>query len=78
MMRFCLTNKINALRIPISLELALNPKLKIPKKSCVECKGELAWTFLDKLFEAAAAYGIVILLDMHRMSAVSFGDTPYS
>jgi aryl-phospho-beta-D-glucosidase BglC (GH1 family) len=71
-LKFCSTNKINALRIPISLALALNPEQRVAAAKCAECPpGAKSWDMLDKLFDKAAAVGILIVLDMHRMDPVS-------
>jgi hypothetical protein len=71
-LKFCSTNKINALRIPISLALALNPEQRIAASSCAECPPNAkSWDMLDTLFNKAAAVGILIVLDMHRMDPVS-------
>jgi hypothetical protein len=71
-LKFCSTNKINALRIPLSLALALNPEQRVAAGKCAECPpGAKAWDMLDKLFDKAAAVGILIVLDMHRMDPVS-------
>jgi hypothetical protein len=66
---FCKTYEINALRIPISLDLALDP-LAVPS-SCAECPaGKTSFDMLDVLFTKAANAGILILLDMHRLDKV--------
>eukprot|EP00611_Tribonema_gayanum_P025739 TRINITY_DN5951_c0_g2_i3.p1 TRINITY_DN5951_c0_g2~~TRINITY_DN5951_c0_g2_i3.p1 ORF type:complete len:198 (-),score=31.61 TRINITY_DN5951_c0_g2_i3:1575-2168(-) len=70
-LNFCQANKINALRVPVSLDLALNSKTVVMPGSCQECSAELAWDMLDRLFVMAAARGIVIVLDMHRLDQVS-------
>ncbi|CAL5977322.1 1 [Hexamita inflata] len=67
----------NAIRIPFSCELALNLTLKQPvneKNQFVidyelnpKLKGLTSAEILDYLINAAAARGIVILLDMHRL-----------
>ncbi|KAG5180347.1 glycoside hydrolase superfamily [Tribonema minus] len=61
----------NALRIPLSLDLALAPKTVIEDTACDLCGGQLSWKVLDDLFDLAAAYGILILLDMHRLDKVT-------
>jgi hypothetical protein len=71
-LKFCTTNKINALRIPLSLALALNPEQRVAASKCAECPpGAKSWDMLEKLFDKAAAVGILIVLDMHRMDPVS-------
>jgi Cellulase (glycosyl hydrolase family 5) len=66
---FCKANKINALRIPISLDLALDQQAM--PGSCAECPaGKTAYDMLDILFTKAANAGMLILLDMHRLDKV--------
>jgi aryl-phospho-beta-D-glucosidase BglC (GH1 family) len=66
---FMRSNKINAVRIPISLDLAL--ALQTPSGNCVECAGRPVADMLDVIFDKAASKGIVILLDMHTLQRVS-------
>src|SRR5687767_4835815 len=68
---FCQEHSINALRIPLSLSLALNfDTTYVAASDCVECAGALAIEVLDKLFAAAAEKGILLLLDSHRTDPV--------
>ncbi|KAG5181695.1 glycoside hydrolase superfamily [Tribonema minus] len=76
-LNFCQANKINALRVPVSLDLALNSKTVVARGSCQECSAELAWDMLDRLFVMAAARGIVIVLDMHRLDQYNNSDLWY-
>jgi endoglucanase len=66
---FMHSNKINAVRIPISLDLALN--LQTPSGNCVECAGRPVADMLDVIFDKAASRGIVLLLDMHTLQRVN-------
>ncbi|KAG5178728.1 putative endogluconase [Tribonema minus] len=69
-MDFLVANKFNALRIPFSLALALDPNFMIDPWQCMECtpdpsKPTSAWGALDRLFDKAAAKGLMIVLDLH-------------
>ena len=71
---FITKNKFNAIRIPFSVELALNPLTK-PKSTTISYKlnmdliNKTALEILDLLIDKAANRGIVILLDQHRLAA---------
>ncbi|KAG5191657.1 glycoside hydrolase superfamily [Tribonema minus] len=73
-LKFCRENKINALRIPVSLSLALDPDTKVQAGSCDECSTGRSWDVLDALFGKAAAKGVLILLDMHRLNNQQQGE----
>lgn len=63
---------INALRVPFSCELALNPCTKpsgIDFSLNPELEGRTSIECLDTLVQEAAERGILIMLDMHHLSA---------
>eukprot|EP00611_Tribonema_gayanum_P017364 TRINITY_DN2_c0_g1_i2.p1 TRINITY_DN2_c0_g1~~TRINITY_DN2_c0_g1_i2.p1 ORF type:complete len:844 (+),score=226.36 TRINITY_DN2_c0_g1_i2:1224-3755(+) len=65
------THNFNVLRIPFSNEFALNPGILVPGYNCFECvpvpsDTYSAWSAMDRLFDKAAARGIMIILDMHN------------
>lgn len=64
------THKFNVLRLPFSLPLALDPLTTIPAYNCYECVTDKAWDALDRLFNKAAARGIMIILDLHNFDKV--------
>jgi endoglucanase len=62
---------INAVRLPISLALALNPNQAIDT-TCVECapenKNPNAWEFYSETIDLLGRNGILVMLDMHTLS----------
>mmetsp|Transcript_14238 Transcript_14238/g.21062 ORF Transcript_14238/g.21062 Transcript_14238/m.21062 type:complete len:437 (-) Transcript_14238:72-1382(-) len=65
---FCRAYKINALRIPISLTLALNVDTMIEDGDCVECLSPFSYDAISMLMKKAAKRGILILFDMHNLT----------
>lgn len=76
---FFIEHKINAIRLPFSLEFALSPmdeddihalgELQYPDREKIspEYYGLNSWEIVDLLFEKCAERGILILLDMHTL-----------
>lgn len=67
---FLEAHRFNALRIPFSLKFALsNPNTTYPDRDLInpELYGLTSWEIVDVIFEKAAARGIQIMLDMHKL-----------
>jgi aryl-phospho-beta-D-glucosidase BglC (GH1 family) len=57
----------NALRIPLSLDLALHPTTLV-NSDCIECeKGDTSWYYLEKLMDECAKRGMFVTLGMHSL-----------
>jgi hypothetical protein len=67
-MQFLAYNGFNALRVPVSLELALDKEMEILTEwDGYTFSSRKSWAALSELFDVAAHYGILIMLDMHTL-----------
>jgi endoglucanase len=67
MLDFCVEYKFNALRIPLNLQLALDPTTEFDDGLCTECTTTFSFDAIDLLMDKAASKGILILFDMHNL-----------
>lgn len=70
MLDFLVDNKFNGIRVPLSLDMVLNPNARYPNSinynENPDLQGLTSIQVLDKFFDGARARNILILLDQHR------------
>jgi len=66
---FLRANNFNAIRLPFSAELALNPNqvVRVSGEPALDNLGNLAR--LAKFVDLAAQHNLLVMLDMHRLNA---------